>query len=187
MATVKVKGRTLSDSLDGMRARQGDAAVAALIATLDPAVRDALRGAIIVSDWYPLEVLTTLLEADVKMHDRGNASVLVARTEAVVDRQLRGVYRIFIRLGSPEWVVKRIAAIHENYFDGVRIEPQLLEGNRAVIRYTGFEPRHAIVQHAIVGFYRKALEISGAKHVETQFTVAIGAGDRPAELQVSWR
>lgn len=185
MPGVRVKGRALLDTLESMRARRGSAAVGQVVASLDPAAREVLGDDVVVSTWYPLEVMTALLAADVKANDGGNESVIVARTEAVIEKQLRGVYRIFIRFGSPESVVKRIAAIHETYFDGVQIERQFLDDRRAVIRYLGFDRQHAIIQQVIVGFYRKALEVSGAKKVTARFTVPVGAG-RAAELEIAW-
>ena len=39
---------------------------------------------------------------------------------------------------------------------------------------------------AIVGFFRKALEISGAKDVAVRFAVPIEAGQEFAELSITW-
>src|SRR5512140_2539672 len=119
MPGVNVKGRALLDAVDSIRQRIGAASLDRLISSLDDASQRMLRGRIVVSDWYPLDVMTALMKADVKTFDGGNESVIVGRTEAVIDKQLRGVYRIFVRIGSPESVIKRIAAIHENYFENV--------------------------------------------------------------------
>jgi len=50
----------------------------------------------------------------------------------------------------------------------------------------GFQSQHEIVGYAIIGFYRKALEISGAKQVAVNFTVPISAGGEYAELKITW-
>jgi hypothetical protein len=39
---------------------------------------------------------------------------------------------------------------------------------------------------AIIGFFRKALEISGAKDVAVRFTVPIDQGAEFAELSITW-
>ena len=186
MPDVKVKGRALLDALESIRSRLGEPALQALIASLSPALQQVLRDGIVVSHWYPLDAMTALMTADVATHDGGDGSVLAKRTEVVIDKQLRGVYRIFIRFGSPESVIKRIAAIHETYFQNVGVEHEFLEDKRAVVRYAGFEPSHAIIEHAIIGFYRKALEIAGATHADARFVVPIASGRPSAEVEIRW-
>lgn len=38
----------------------------------------------------------------------------------------------------------------------------------------------------IIGFFRKALEISGAKQVKLEFTVPISKGETYSELTITW-
>ena len=100
--------------------------------------------------------------------------------------ELRGIYKAFVKLGSPEFVIKRIAAVHATYFQGVPIEVQLQGHAKAVVRYTGFEKQHRIMGFAIMGFFKKALEISGANDVVLCFTVPIEEGKPFSELSISW-
>jgi len=104
----------------------------------------------------------------------------------VIERQLSGIYKIFISLGSPEFVIRRIAAVHSTYFDGVEIIPEMKGPNNAPIQYVGFAPQHRIIGFVIIGFFRKALEISGAKQIDVRFRVPIGAGERYCELLLNW-
>jgi hypothetical protein len=99
----------------------------------------------------------------------------------------RGIYKAFVKLGSPEFVIKRIAAVHATYFQGVPIEVQLQGHGKAVVRYTGFEKQHRIMGFAIMGFFKKALEISGATDVVLCFTIPIEEGKAFSELSISWR
>jgi hypothetical protein len=52
-------------------------------------------------------------------------------------------------------VIKRIAAVHATYFQGVPIAVQLQGHGKAVVRYTGFEKQHRIMGFAIMGFLKK--------------------------------
>jgi len=104
----------------------------------------------------------------------------------VIERQLHGIYKAFVKLGSPEFVIKRIAAVHATYFQGVPIDVQLSGNGKALIKYTGFETQHRIMGFAIIGFFRKALEISGARDVVIYFLTPIEEGRGYAELSISW-
>jgi hypothetical protein len=83
-------------------------------------------------------------------------------------------------------VLKKITAVHETYFSGVEVAVVSCDGRSAVLRYTGFERQHRVMEHALVGFYRKALEVSGATHVDVSFTRRIGDPAGHAELIVRW-
>ena len=89
-------------------------------------------------------------------------------------------------MGSPAYVIKRIASVHDTYFRGIHFIPEFDDSKQALIKYMGFQSRHEIISCAIIGFYRKALEISGAKQVSVAFTVPISAGGEFAELKITW-
>jgi len=111
---------------------------------------------------------------------------LAVRSEKVIEGQLRGIYKIFVKLGSPGFVINRIAAVHATYFRGIQIVPQV-EGHSATIRYIGFRKQHSIMEFAIMGFFRKALAVSGAKQVRLKFTVPIAQGGTYLELAITWQ
>jgi hypothetical protein len=104
----------------------------------------------------------------------------------VIESQLRGIYRIFVKLGSPGSVVKRIASVHQTYFDGSQIIADMDGDSRATIKYIGFKVRHRILEYTIIGFYRKALEISGAKKVDVHFSVPMSDDKDYSEVTVTW-
>ena len=93
---------------------------------------------------------------------------------------------MFVRLGSPEFVIRRIAAVHATYFDGVQIIPEMNGQNSATLQYVGFSKNHRIFQFVIIGFFKKALEISGANQVDARFSVPMEAGEKFCELRLQW-
>jgi hypothetical protein len=136
--------------------------------------------------WYPLDVFTRFLEVEISVLADGKEVMVTRGSEVIIERQLRGIYKAFVKLGSPEFVIKRIAAVYATYFQGVPIEVQLQGHGKAVVRYSGFEKQRRIMGFAIIGFFKKALEISGAKDVVLRFTVPIEEGKAFSELSVSW-
>jgi hypothetical protein len=67
----------------------------------------------------------------------------------------------------------------------VPIEVELPVPRSATVRYNGFQKQHRIMGFAIIGFFRKTLEISGAKNVVIQFTVPFEEGSEYAELSIT--
>jgi hypothetical protein len=187
MAQLQIKGTTVRDAIEGIRGRLGQERFDRLMSLLDEPSREMYRERIIATQWYPLDAFTNLLETDVREHDGGDPSKLVKRSEIVFEKQLTGIYRMFIRLGSPESLVKRIAAAHETYFRGSHVDVVACERGAALIRYRGFEARHWILDYPIVGFYRKGLQLSGAKDPEVTMAVPLKLGKGYSALTLRWR
>jgi hypothetical protein len=155
-----------------------------VLARLDPPTRRLFLGQIPSNGWFPLDAFAHYLAA--KVIESGEpAEALVGRAELVVERQLRGIYRVFAMLLSAESMVAKITAINATYFRGVQVERTPSGNHGAVIRYIGFESRHHLMEFIIVGFYRKALEICGARNVQAEWTPPISGTRGYAELAVS--
>lgn len=183
---VQIKGTAVLDTIRLVKQRTGDDGFNRIVALLDEEPRKMFQNEVFSSTWYPLDAFTHFLEVQIRESASGNVEVLVKGSEEVVERQLRGIYKVFVKLGSPEFVLKRIAAVHATYFKGVEIKVEMMGPGNATIRYTGYEQRHRIIGYAIIGFFRKALEISGARNVQAGFATPIEAGKDYAELAISW-
>jgi len=183
---VQIKGSAIKETIEQIKSRAGEAAFQKILGLLDDETRKVLAGEIFSSTWYSLDLFTRFLEIEINILADGNEEMVTRGSEAVIERQLRGIYKAFVKLGSPEFVIKRIAAVHATYFQGVPIEVQVQGHGRAVVKYIGFEKQHRIMGFAIVGFFKKALEISGAKDVAIYFSVPIEEGKGYSELSIAW-
>src|ERR1700686_2067547 len=184
---VQIKGSAIKETIDQIKSRAGEAAFQKILGLLDEETRKVCEGEIFAFNWYPLDHFTRFLEIEIRVLADGKEEMVTRGSEAVIERQLRGIYKAFVKLGSPEFVIKRIAAVHATYFQGVPIEVQLQGHGKAVVRYTGFEKQHRIMGFAIMGFFKKALEISGAKNVVIYFSIPIEEGKGYSELSIAWR
>jgi hypothetical protein len=183
---VQIKGSAILETINQVKRRAGEEAFQKILALLDEETRNAFKGEIYSSSWYSLDFFTRFLELEIRVLAGGKEEMVTRGSEAVIEKQLRGIYKAFVKLGSPEFVIKRIAAVHATYFQGVPIDVQLSGNGKALIKYTGFETHHRIMGFAIIGFFRKALEISGAKDVVIYFLTPIEEGRGYAELSISW-
>jgi hypothetical protein len=183
---VQIKGSAILETVNQIKSRSGEDALQRILALLDEETRSVFTAKIQSSSWYSLDLFTRFLELEIRVLAGGKEEMVTRGSEAVIERQLRGIYKAFVKLGSPEFVIKRIAAVHATYFQGVPIEVQMAGKGKAMIKYVGFEPQHRIMGFAIIGFFKKALEISGAKDVIIYFATPIEEGKGYAELSISW-
>ena len=138
------------------------------------------------SDWYSLDAFVEFLEMNVMVTAQGNESELIRRSEVLVEQHLKGVYKLFVRFGSPEFVLNRLAVVHRAYFQGVEIEVSVPAPGKGIVRYTGFAKEHRLIGMSIIGYFRKALEIAGAREVKAGFTTSIDEDKGFCELILSW-
>ncbi len=183
---VQIKGSAIKETINQIKTRSGEDAFQKILGLLDEETRKICEGEIFASTWYSLDLFTRFLEIEIRVLADGNEEMVTRGSEAVIERQLRGIYKAFVKLGSPEFVIKRIAAVHATYFQGVPIDVQLQGHGKALIKYTGFEKQHRIMGFAIIGFFKKALEISGAKDLVIYFATPIEEGKGYSELSISW-
>ena len=61
-----------------------------------------------------------------------------------------------------------------------------LGAGKAMVKHTGFKKQHRLIGFAIIGFYRNALEIAGAKAVKAEYATSIEDDKGYSELILSW-
>jgi eukaryotic-like serine/threonine-protein kinase len=183
---VQIKGAGIKEAITQIKTRAGEAAFQKILGLLDEETRKICEGEIFTSTWYPLDVFTRFLEIEVRVLANGNEEMITRGAEAVNEKHLTGIYKSFVKVGAPEFVIERIAAVHATYFQGVTVEVVAMEQGKALIKYTGFEKQHRIIGFAVIGFFNKALELSGAKDVVIHFPTPIGAGKAYCELSIAW-
>jgi hypothetical protein len=183
---VHIKGSVVLDTVRAVKTRASEEEYARILELLNPAARKVFEGEIFSSTWYPLDAFMNFLEVEIKVLFNGREEVLVRASEALIENQLQGIYKAFVKAGSPEFIIKRIAAVHATYFQGVSIEVKMEGESKAVLHYVGFEKQHRLQEYTLIGFFRKALEISGAKNVAAEFTTKISAGTGIADLLLTW-
>lgn len=183
---VQIKGATIKETIDQIKRRAGDQAFQNVLGLLDEHTRQIFEGEIFASTWYLLDDYIRFLEVEIRVLANGREEAVTRGAEAVNERQLQGIYKAFVKVGSPEYVIERIAAVHMTYFQGVSVDVQLPEPRKALIKYTGFAKQHRIMGFAIIGFFNKALELSGANEAVVYFTTPIEEGRGYAELSIAW-
>lgn len=166
---MKIKGTTLLDCIAAAKRREGEQRYAAILGLLTPEFRSVFEGEIYDTSWYSLDAFVSFLEAGL-CYTGEDPTVLTRRAEALIERQLNGIYRVFVNLRDPAYIVQRVATIHRVYFSGTSVEVATGE-HHAVIRYVGFQARHWLFDHTLIGFYRKALDMCGARDIVAKMTV----------------
>ena len=186
---AEIKGIALKDAINAMKAAFGEEGYLKIISGIDEETRNLLSKKIILSsNWYPIDALIKLLEAEVREKYFGASTVLIERSEKIVRKQLSGIYRVFVRFGSPEFIAKKVARMNKTYFRGITGEARMIAPRKFASRYYGFKNSHKIFENVLIGFFKAALELSGAKNIHAEFTSPISTSEQTgyAELEITW-
>jgi hypothetical protein len=185
---IQIKGKVVKDSIDTVKKRSGEQIYNQIIASMNENTRKIFdkNHTILATEWIPLDAFVRFLEMDLKLTANGDENELIKRSEKIIEAQLKGIFKVFVKLGSPQFVINKISITHKSYFKGVSIEVTEESLNKAKIRYIGFEKQHRLIGFAIIGFYKKALEISGAKQIDIKFITSIEHNKGYCDLSISW-
>lgn len=187
MGVKEIKGSAIVGTITQIKKLYGESEYQNLLGLLNENDKKIFNATILASLWYPINSFVNLLEADVSYFHNGNREQLQKGTEDIVSKQLSGIYKLFVKLGSPEYIVKKIGLINNSYFRGIDLEIVSSDTGNYIGKYYGFDKNHHIFEYIITGFYKRALEISGAKNIKIKFTTPISAGKDFAEIQVNWQ
>lgn len=183
--TTQIKGLAVAGTVTRIKEKYGGDTFQRILNEMNEEDQKIMGGNLLPSVWYSLDTFSNFLNAEVKVLYGGDASKLQLGSAEIVSKQLKGIYKFFVKLGSPEFIIGRISSIHNSYFNGIALEKEINDGE-FVGRYTGYKSGQAVFEEVIIGFYKKALELSGAKNIEAKFDVPIDSGNDFAQITVSW-
>ncbi len=155
---------------------------------LTPQTRDLIAGGILASKWYPLDeafVKPTLKVCELFFNGRLQAARQLGRFSA--DYALRGVYRFFVKIGSPGWMVKKATRILPSYYRPAQGELLEASSEMARFRICKLVEKTGIAELRIAGWLERGLEVSGAKSRTVKILKSQRKGDPFPEFEVQWK
>ncbi|HUI30218.1 MAG TPA: hypothetical protein VLX91_08365 [Candidatus Acidoferrales bacterium] len=182
---IEIKGSVIRDSIESIKKRNGEDVYDNIVGRLNDETKKVFENIVLSSSWYRLDDFVRFLEQDLLQTANGHENELIKRSETLIEKQLKGLYKFFIKLGSPEFVLNRSSMVFETYFRGISVNVKM-GNNRATLTFTGFEKQHRLMGFSIIGFYTKALEMSGAKDVNMRYVTLIESNKGYCEFELTW-
>lgn len=158
------------------------------LAELSPPAREVYGSAVMVSSWYSVKEI--FIEPSKKMCElfyQGDAKGAWEAGRFSAEHGLKGLYRIFVKLGSPEFIVSRASHILPMYYRPCEMKLVEHAKGRAVIHIPLFPEPHHLLEVRIAGWMERAIELSGGKEIGVKITKSLAKGDPYSEFLVSWK
>lgn len=87
------------------------------IASLEREDREILEGLVLASGWYPVGTWNRALDTYLKTYHSNPKKGMDAFSVLLGDRELTGLVKFVLKLGSPEFMLKRTNFLWNRYFD----------------------------------------------------------------------
>lgn len=184
-----IKGVAVRGSIEFIRAKKGDAGVAEALSRLPDEMRTAFSKPILATDYYPLPWLIALQVAACEVIGGNRNDILFEMGRHACAAALTGVYRIFVKLGSPEYFFKKSSQVFNNYFRGTEenhvqiVEQEKGYGRVQMKRLPGGSPDYC---RRLDGYFEMILELSGAKKPKVVHSMCAFRGGDCCEWTGRW-
>jgi hypothetical protein len=153
--------------------------------SLPPTSRKIVENTLL-SNWYPVDesvIVPTKKVCDLFFNGSEQGAWAVGRTSA--DLALKGVYRFFVKLGSPEFILTRASSIFSNMFRPGEIKVTAASQGSALLEMTVPES-FRLLELRMAGWMEQALIISGCSQSKVVISASITKGSSVTEFSATW-
>lgn len=185
-AEPHVRGVVLKTYRELLRERFGEAGYADVLGALQPATQSILRDMIIATEWYPNALIVDLYETIVRIHYDGNAEGIRELGKLSAQRDLRGVFKIFVVVVSPQYLVSKTASVWSRYFDHGKVEIRDQRKGFCRGRFTNVLSRSAVFWQEILGSCIGAIEAAGGKNAVPTIVSGGTSQDIAMDAEMRW-
>jgi hypothetical protein len=187
MAEPRAKGVNFRTFVKVLRKMRGERiAEAALDLAPSELARSFRAGLVFSGNWYPLAWYAALHQAAQKATGAGPELARAIGLEAVRD-DLSGIYRIFLLVVSPEFVLGKAPLLFSTYYDTGTMTVTDPARGRARAQWHGCAGFDRNLWLDVEGSCQAGLEAAGARDVTFTVLAGGGDGDTTMELEARWR
>lgn len=154
--------------------------------SLDKNSQEILRS-ISNSKWYPIK--EALFEPTQKIieqfFDNDNIGAYKVGYHSA-ETGLNGIYKFFIKMGSPNFIISKSAKVFGTYYKGAVMDVISSTPKSVILDITHFPEYNIIIEQRVIGWIEKALEITGCKDIKTNIVKSLLKNDNSTELFIVW-
>jgi len=154
---------------------------------LDAETRALAEGPCMKSSWYPFSCFVDLnLKAD-RLFGNGDLAICREMGREAAKANLPTLYRIFYRVGSPEFVLDKVASVWRQHHDTGHSTVVFPGPNRASYQVHEFAAPHPTLCRSLEGFLHGSLEVMGLRDTEVHHVHCRLDGAAVCEYEGTWK
>ncbi len=181
----QIKGNVLRARMDFVREHFGDQGMERVLALLSPDDRQALRSVLTIK-WYPFALGQRLDAAIVQGPGQGRPELFERLGEASASRNLQTLHKGFLCPGDPQAFLAKAPVIYDLYYETGNRTYQRSGEREGVLTTHDAETFSAPDCLTVIGWYRRALELCGAREVSITEEECRASGGTVCRYRVRW-
>lgn len=181
----QIKGSVLKSRLAFVEEHAGREGLDRVLAALDPSTRKALAMVLTVK-WYPFEVGKALDDAIVTVVGGARPEFFERLGRASAEKNLGTMHRGFLVEGDPHAFLAKAQSIYSLYYETGRRDYRRTGDREGILTTHEAETFSAPDCLTVVGWYKRAVELCGAKDVKMVEEECRAAGGTVCRYRVSW-
>ncbi len=138
--------------------------------------------------WFPIqEAYIQPLENIISMFYKGNSvegGKAIGRFSA--DYALKGVYKVFLLVASPQFLMRRASKIMKTFYKPCKINVAENGNKSVVLTILRFDKMNEALEHRIGSWYQRALELANCKRVTYTIQKTLTKNDSATEIVFNW-
>jgi len=184
---MKVKGTAVAAMPEFIKEKFGSSGYQKWLNALSDRAKIIYSSKILANEWFPLkEVLTDPTQKMCDIFYGGDPMYAHECGRYSAEKGLKGIYRTFVKLGSPEFICKCASVILPTYYDPSKVVIQSLEKRQAVFRIVEFSEISKVIEYRITGWIERAIEINGGMNVSVKLVKSMCDNNPYCEFEVTW-
>lgn len=165
----KVRGSVVREEIRAARALASDETVEAVLAQLSPQVAEELRGVLAVS-WCSLASVRAFHETMAAIRKEDPTVWHLRVVEHTTQEMFNTTWRFFLRLTSPEALVRRASTMYARIFDTGKMEAFLVGPGQSLARLTGWPEPPAFHLDGVTTGIVTVLRLAKIEQVRARWT-----------------
>ncbi len=183
---VEVKGSAITARIRFVRERYGEPEWRRFKAGLPEAVRGPLEAGILPHVWAPYDLFVELVVAIDHEFGRGDLALCREMGRYSAEVNLPTLYRIFYKLGSPSFILKRAAKLWDLHYSSGAFEVEEMPGGSRC-RIVGFASPHRAHCLSVMAWAEQSVELSGGRVSGARETRCRTEGGKACEMEILWQ
>jgi hypothetical protein len=184
---MEVKGTAIMATREFVKSRFGEPGLAKWIAKLKPEAAEIYGGAILTNQWYDLKtILEEPCRAISEVFYNGDKKAYVDVGKHSADHGLKGIYKLFVKIGSPQFILSKAGSILPTYYKPSIMRGEEADKNTYRVFVNQFDQYSDVIEHRISGWIERALEICGCKGIRVNIIKSLAKKDPCTQYDIEW-
>lgn len=182
----EVKGSAIAARIRFIRERSSEDTLRAIRAQLTPEHRALVERGVLPHAWVPFELFVSLSVEIDRVLGKGDLALCRELGGYAARVNLPTLYRIFYRIGSLQFILRKAARLWEVHYTSGQMEAETGD-DWAKLRIVGFDTPHRAHCLSVLGWAEASAVLSGVTVIRAEETRCRLHGDDVCELSLGWR